>query len=204
MPPKNISNELGYLGRLSKAELGMPKFSWYKWTTVLLPIVLLFFLIQEYSVDPPHQTPVLESAPVHTGQAKKNVAEVQPDLEIEGSKGDLNQRLSPNVRLDAIDELLEENEPRPGILYTEDFDELEQMEEAEREAAGREDYFLQKSRRVGPRGPRKRYALIRAIGNDLPPRHAVGQSYENLKFILLHEEIMPELDKYVEVFFFLG
>eukprot|EP00121_Abeoforma_whisleri_P003581 Awhi_evm1s3217 len=36
-----------------------------------------------------------------------------------------------------------------------------------------------------------KYALYRAIGNDLPPRHALGQSYNNVKFILENE---PKLD----------
>jgi hypothetical protein len=33
--------------------------------------------------------------------------------------------------------------------------------------------------------------MYRAIGNDVPPRHAVGQSYTNVKFILDNE---PELE----------
>eukprot|EP00123_Amoebidium_parasiticum_P018304 comp24167_c1_seq2/m.44079 comp24167_c1_seq2/g.44079 ORF comp24167_c1_seq2/g.44079 comp24167_c1_seq2/m.44079 type:complete len:1018 (-) comp24167_c1_seq2:421-3474(-) len=36
-----------------------------------------------------------------------------------------------------------------------------------------------------PSGPE--FMLIRGIGNDLPPRHKVGQSYENVKFILDNE-----------------
>eukprot|EP00122_Pirum_gemmata_P003413 Pgem_evm1s3090 len=33
-----------------------------------------------------------------------------------------------------------------------------------------------------------KYILYRAIGNDLPPRHAVGQCYDNVKFILENEK----------------
>eukprot|EP01134_Creolimax_fragrantissima_P007142 CFRG7142T1 len=35
------------------------------------------------------------------------------------------------------------------------------------------------------------YMVLRAIGNDLPPRHKIGQSYDNVKFILENE---PNLD----------
>ena len=35
------------------------------------------------------------------------------------------------------------------------------------------------------------FALVRVIGNDLPPRHAAGQSRENLAFILAHEPALP-------------
>ena len=33
-----------------------------------------------------------------------------------------------------------------------------------------------------------KFLLFRAIGNDLPPRHAIGQVYENVKFILENEQ----------------
>lgn len=39
------------------------------------------------------------------------------------------------------------------------------------------------------------FILLRAIGNDLPPRHVVGQSYANVKFILENEPDLPNLDK---------
>eukprot|EP00123_Amoebidium_parasiticum_P012881 comp21632_c0_seq1/m.30371 comp21632_c0_seq1/g.30371 ORF comp21632_c0_seq1/g.30371 comp21632_c0_seq1/m.30371 type:complete len:850 (-) comp21632_c0_seq1:307-2856(-) len=39
------------------------------------------------------------------------------------------------------------------------------------------------------------FVLYRAIGNDLPPRHAVGQSYNNVKFILEHEPELPGLER---------
>ena len=41
----------------------------------------------------------------------------------------------------------------------------------------------------------KKFMLYRTIGNDLPPRHEIGQSYENVKFILENEEDHPELSK---------
>jgi len=38
-------------------------------------------------------------------------------------------------------------------------------------------------------------ALYRILGNDLPPRHKVGQAYDNLKFILSHEPDFPNCRK---------
>ena len=35
------------------------------------------------------------------------------------------------------------------------------------------------------------YALVRVIGNDLPPRHKIGQSLENVRFILDNEPDFP-------------
>lgn len=40
-----------------------------------------------------------------------------------------------------------------------------------------------------------KYILYRAVGNDLPPRHALGQSYTNVKYILENEEDIPEVEK---------
>eukprot|EP00123_Amoebidium_parasiticum_P012472 comp21377_c0_seq1/m.29397 comp21377_c0_seq1/g.29397 ORF comp21377_c0_seq1/g.29397 comp21377_c0_seq1/m.29397 type:complete len:714 (-) comp21377_c0_seq1:24-2165(-) len=40
------------------------------------------------------------------------------------------------------------------------------------------------------------FVLFRSIGNDLPPRHEVGQSYRNVEFILEKEEDLPGLKKY--------
>lgn len=40
-----------------------------------------------------------------------------------------------------------------------------------------------------------KYIMYRAIGNDLPPRHALGQSYTNVKYILENEEDIPEVEK---------
>lgn len=40
----------------------------------------------------------------------------------------------------------------------------------------------------------KKFILFRAIGNDLPPRHARGQTIRNLKFILENEHPKPDLD----------
>ncbi|WP_299147095.1 alginate lyase family protein [uncultured Tateyamaria sp.] len=39
------------------------------------------------------------------------------------------------------------------------------------------------------------YALIRIVGNDLPPRHAVGQSLQNVQFILNNEPEFPNCTK---------
>jgi hypothetical protein len=39
------------------------------------------------------------------------------------------------------------------------------------------------------------FVLYRVIGNDLPPRHRVGQSLENLRFILAHEPELPGCQK---------
>eukprot|EP01134_Creolimax_fragrantissima_P005590 CFRG5590T1 len=41
----------------------------------------------------------------------------------------------------------------------------------------------------------KEFVLYRAIGNDLPPRHAPGQSLNNIKFILENEASLPGLTK---------
>lgn len=40
----------------------------------------------------------------------------------------------------------------------------------------------------------KKFILLRAIGNDLPPRHARGQTIRNLNFILENEHPKPDLD----------
>ena len=39
------------------------------------------------------------------------------------------------------------------------------------------------------------FVLFRSIGNDLPPRHEVGQTYRNVKFILENEKDFPGLEK---------
>ena len=39
------------------------------------------------------------------------------------------------------------------------------------------------------------FALVRVIGNDLPPRHAAGQSRANLRFILANEPDFPDCRK---------
>lgn len=39
------------------------------------------------------------------------------------------------------------------------------------------------------------FVLYRIIGNDLPPRHRVGQGLENLRFILEHEPELPGCEK---------
>lgn len=39
------------------------------------------------------------------------------------------------------------------------------------------------------------FAIYRIIGNDLPPRHSKGQSFENLRFILDHEPDLPGCEK---------
>lgn len=41
----------------------------------------------------------------------------------------------------------------------------------------------------------KRFLLYRAIGNDLPPRHSIGQVYANVRFIVDHEPRYPDLDR---------
>ena len=38
------------------------------------------------------------------------------------------------------------------------------------------------------------FALIRVVGNDLPPRHALGQMRANLQFILEHEPKLPDCE----------
>eukprot|EP01134_Creolimax_fragrantissima_P003936 CFRG3936T1 len=38
------------------------------------------------------------------------------------------------------------------------------------------------------------FIMYRNIGNDLPPRHEVGQTYRNVKFILENEQKFPELE----------
>src|SRR5690606_40044963 len=40
------------------------------------------------------------------------------------------------------------------------------------------------------------FVLYRIIGNDLYPRHAIGQSRENVEFILNNEEQFPNCSKY--------
>ncbi len=40
-----------------------------------------------------------------------------------------------------------------------------------------------------------RFALYRILGNDLPPRHKIGQTLENLKFILENEPPLPNVSK---------
>lgn len=40
----------------------------------------------------------------------------------------------------------------------------------------------------------KSFILYRAIGNDLPPRHSEGQTYDNVQFILAHEKQHDNLD----------
>lgn len=39
------------------------------------------------------------------------------------------------------------------------------------------------------------FIIVRILGNDLPPRHAPGQTRRNLEFILRHERSWPELTK---------
>ena len=39
------------------------------------------------------------------------------------------------------------------------------------------------------------FLLIRIVGNDLEPRHRVGQSRDNLAFILEHEPPLPGCEK---------
>ena len=39
------------------------------------------------------------------------------------------------------------------------------------------------------------FALVRVIGNDLPPRHAIGQSRANLEFMLRTEPDLPDCEK---------
>lgn len=39
------------------------------------------------------------------------------------------------------------------------------------------------------------FVLTRIIGNDLPPRHAVGQSLDNLRFVLEHEPDLPGCER---------
>ncbi|EPZ35643.1 hypothetical protein ROZALSC1DRAFT_28135 [Rozella allomycis CSF55] len=41
----------------------------------------------------------------------------------------------------------------------------------------------------------KKLALVRIIGNDLPPRHSPGQSLSNLKFLLENEEEFADTEK---------
>lgn len=40
-----------------------------------------------------------------------------------------------------------------------------------------------------------KFVLYRAIGNDLPPRHQLGQAYTNVKWMLDHEPELPGLSK---------
>src|SRR5690606_29758579 len=44
-------------------------------------------------------------------------------------------------------------------------------------------------------GEPETFVLYRIIGNDLPPRHAAGQSLQNLQFILEHEPELPGCEK---------
>ncbi len=39
------------------------------------------------------------------------------------------------------------------------------------------------------------FVLYRIIGNDLPPRHSIGQSRQNVRFILDHEPSFPHCEK---------
>lgn len=41
----------------------------------------------------------------------------------------------------------------------------------------------------------KKYILFRALGNDLPPRHATNQTTTNLAFILKNEPRLPQLER---------
>ncbi len=40
-----------------------------------------------------------------------------------------------------------------------------------------------------------RFALYRILGNDLPPRHKIGQTLENLRFLLENEKPLPNVSK---------
>lgn len=40
-----------------------------------------------------------------------------------------------------------------------------------------------------------KFVLYRILGNNLPPRHGIGQTFGNLKFILNHEPIFPDCEK---------
>lgn len=40
----------------------------------------------------------------------------------------------------------------------------------------------------------KQFVMYRAVGNDLPPRHSTGQAFENVRFMLQHEETFHNLD----------
>ena len=40
------------------------------------------------------------------------------------------------------------------------------------------------------------FCLVRVIGNDLPPRHSVGQARENVRFILENEASFPDCQKH--------
>lgn len=52
---------------------------------------------------------------------------------------------------------------------------------------------LQRAYAASPlRGVPDTFALVRVIGNDLYPRHKLGQSRENLTFILEHEGALPD------------
>eukprot|EP00123_Amoebidium_parasiticum_P017591 comp23907_c2_seq1/m.42105 comp23907_c2_seq1/g.42105 ORF comp23907_c2_seq1/g.42105 comp23907_c2_seq1/m.42105 type:complete len:1059 (-) comp23907_c2_seq1:41-3217(-) len=46
-----------------------------------------------------------------------------------------------------------------------------------------------------PLGQGSEFILFRTIGNDLPPRHALGQTLNNVKFILDNEPELPGLDR---------
>lgn len=45
-------------------------------------------------------------------------------------------------------------------------------------------------------GAPETFVLYRIIGNDLPPRHRVGQSLANLRFILENEPVLPRCEKH--------
>ncbi len=40
-----------------------------------------------------------------------------------------------------------------------------------------------------------KFVLYRILGNDLPPRHGIGQTLSNLKFIIKHEPTLPNCEK---------
>eukprot|EP01134_Creolimax_fragrantissima_P000984 CFRG0984T1 len=48
---------------------------------------------------------------------------------------------------------------------------------------------------VGSRKAKFTYLYYRTIGNDLPPRHGIGQTYENVKFILENEKEFENVEK---------
>ncbi|KNC84957.1 hypothetical protein SARC_02848 [Sphaeroforma arctica JP610] len=52
-----------------------------------------------------------------------------------------------------------------------------------------------KSLQVGSQKTDAKYMYYRSIGNDLPPRHAIGQTYVNVKFILENEKEFPDVEK---------
>eukprot|EP00123_Amoebidium_parasiticum_P017630 comp23923_c0_seq1/m.42223 comp23923_c0_seq1/g.42223 ORF comp23923_c0_seq1/g.42223 comp23923_c0_seq1/m.42223 type:complete len:833 (-) comp23923_c0_seq1:38-2536(-) len=46
-----------------------------------------------------------------------------------------------------------------------------------------------------PEPKRIKYIYYRAIGNDLPPRHALGQTLTNVQYMLDNEPVFPEMEK---------